>query len=379
MNLDLDEDQRLLAKSARGFLERECPASLVRELRRSPTGHSEDLWRKLADLGWLGAAFPEEFGGGGSTLFELGLFCEQAGRVLLPTSFAATIFAALVVRALGSDVQQRDFLGRVARGEVVASVALAEAQAIRDPAYLRTEARPGQGTWVVRGEKMFVSAAQAAGVLLVVARASGPGASPVVVLMVPPGTEGVEIAPHATFGGDPQAVVRLHDVALPESARLGAGGEEDAWAAVEGAALEATALQCMEIVGGAERVLEMTVEHVKQREQFGRPIGSFQAVQHHVADMATRVEGARWTAYQAAWRLSEGLPARREVAIGKAWCSRTYPWVTQMAHQLHGGSGFVLDHDLHLYSERAKATQVAFGGWDVQLGILARAIGVTPG
>jgi alkylation response protein AidB-like acyl-CoA dehydrogenase len=158
----------------------------------------------------------------------------------------------------------------------------------------------------------------------------------------------------------------MHDVRVGPQEVLG-DGSTSAAAAVERATLEATSLLCAEMVGGARRVLEMTVDYVKVREQFGRPIGSFQAVQHQVADMATKIEAGRWATYQAAWLLAEGMAAAREVAVAKAWCSRMYPWVTQVAHHLHGGAGIVLDHDLHLYSERAKGDQVRFGGTNDQL------------
>lgn len=377
MELSLTEDQLLLAKSARELLERECTPTLVRALRDSQTGHSTELWRALVDHGWVGVALPERLGGSGASTFELGLFMEQAGRVLLPTSYAATTFAIEVLRRLRMGDVTHELLEQVCAGEAVVTVALAEREAVRDPASLRTEVRRDGDRWLLRGEKMFVVAAPAADVVLVVARRPPSGGDGEVVVAVDPRDPGVEISPHITFGRDHQSSVRLDDVVVPDDRLLiGDTPSRDTWRAVDESVLVATALQCAEMVGGADRVLETTADYVKERHQFGRPIGTFQAVQHHVADMATSVEAGRWATHQALWRLAEGLPAAREVAIAKAWCAPMYTTVTQLAHQLHGGAGIVVEHDLHLWSERAKVTQVHFGGRDVQLRALATQMGL---
>jgi len=377
VELALSEDQLLLAKSARELLERECTPSLVRALRDSPTGHSTELWRVLADHDWVGVALPESQGGSGASIFELGLFMEQAGRVLLPTTYAATTFAAEVIRRLGPDAPRRELLERICAGDMVATVALAERESVREPAFMRTHVRQVDDHWLLTGEKMFVVAPTAADVVLVVARRPTSIGGGHAVALVDPLAKGVTAVPHVTFGRDPQAAVSFDEVVVAEDKLLvGDTSSDDAWPVVDAAVLVATALECAEMVGGAERVLEITAEYVKQRHQFGRPIGSFQAVQHHVADMATSVESGRWATYQALWRLAEGLPARREVSIAKAWCSPMYTTVTQLAHQLHGGAGIVIEHDLHLWSERAKATQVRFGGRDVHLRALAGEMGL---
>lgn len=375
MELSLSEDQQLLAKSARELLERECTPTLVRALRDSTTGHSAELWEVLADHGWIGVALPETYGGSGANTFELGLFVEQAGRVLLPTSYASSTYAAEVLRRLDVGTA-RGLLEEICAGRLVATVALAEREAVHDPTFLRTQLRRDGDRWVLAGEKMFVTAAPAADVLLVVARDPGNEGDGLAVVVVDPHDPGVGITPQVTFGRDPQALVRLDDVVVGEDRVLAAPSESTGWSVIDEATLVASALQCAEMVGGAQRVLEMTADHVKEREQFGRLIGTFQAVQHHVADMATSVESGRWATYQALWRLAEDLPARREVAIAKAWCSPMYATVTQLAHQLHGGIGIAVEHDLHLWSEHAKATQVRFGGRDVQLRAVAAAMGL---
>lgn len=380
MDLELTEQQKLLKKEARELLDRECPPALVRQLREpASSGHPDGLWETLAELGWIGLALPEEHGGGGATFCELGLLFEEAGRVLFPRTLQSTVHVAILLEALGTPEQKRSLLPRIAAGQSISSVALAEPHALREPEALTTSVRWAGDRWLLEGEKTFVSNAHLADPLLVVARTAPPDGLGITVIAVPLGQPGVVIEPHVTFGGDRQSKVLFEGVELDDHAAIGGPeGIDRAWPVVHATNLSATALQCMDMVGGSEKVVEMTVDHVKAREQFGRPIAAFQAVQHHIANMAINLEGARQTARQAVWRLSSGLPADREVAIAKAWCSDVYSGVTVLAHQLHGGYGIVVEHDLHLYSERAKAMQISFGPRDEQLRILGGEMGVGP-
>ncbi|HEX5367251.1 MAG TPA: acyl-CoA dehydrogenase family protein [Acidimicrobiales bacterium] len=381
MDPQLSEDERLLTDSARRSFERYCPITLVRALREPGTsGHSPELWSTMAAQGWLGLGLPEAHGGAGS-LVDLGLVAEEAGRALVPTTFRSTVQAAQLVALLGTAAQQGDLLARVAAGSLLATVAELEPQALHDPRYLRTVATPSGDGWVLSGAKAFVANAGTADLMLVVARVADGAAGPVLgVFCVPAGADGLSVSPHATFAHDRQARVVLDHVHVTAEAALGGplGPGAATAAALADARARWVALLCAEMAGGAQKVLELTADYVTGRVQFGRPIGSFQAVQHHVADMATRADGARLATHQALWRLAHGRPAAREVAVAKAWTGEAYKAITVMAHQLHGGMGYVRENDLHLWSEHAKAAELSLGARDHHLFAVAAELGLSP-
>jgi alkylation response protein AidB-like acyl-CoA dehydrogenase len=379
VDLDFSEDQLMLRETVRGFLEANCPPSLVRQVHQPEAGgHSPELWQKLADGGWLGMGFGEDCDGGGASLFDLGIFYEESGRVLLPTPFYSTVHAGLLIEEMGTRDQRSHYLGRIVEGDMVGTVAFSELAAVHDSRYFSTQATNEGGHPLMSGQKAFVQNAAVADPLIVVARtASGGPDEGLTAFLVPQGSGGLSITAHQTFGKDYQAVVDLNAVQLSEDNVLGGPDAVDrAGPALERVLEKATALQVMEMAGGAQKVLDMTIDYVKERVQFGVPIGSFQAVQHHTANMATSIDGGRLAGLQALWLLSEGHPAKRELSIAKAWCNETYVFVTLMAHQLHGGMGYVSDYDLHLWSQRAKVTELTFGNEDYHLERVAEAIGL---
>ncbi len=379
MDLQRSADEAMLTETARKFLERDCPSSLVRELREpSSDGHSAGLFAKMAEQGWLSLGLPEAHGGAG-TLVDLALVVEETGRALVPTTFRSTVAAAQLVALAGTDSQQAELIPRFAAGEAVGAVALAEPRAIHDLRYLTTSATPtADGGWVLEGTKSFVPNAHLADPLLVVARTgSGPVERTLAVFALPAGTEGVALVPQATFAHDRQFRVHLEGVALGADALLGDPGTAGhAAGALEAARQRWIGLLCAEMVGGIDHVIEATTEYVSGRQQFGRPIGSFQAVQHHLANMATGADGGRLVTYQAMWRLAEGRPAAKDLAMAKAWTGEAYKAATVMAHQLYGGMGYVTENDLHLYSEHAKSCELALGGRDHQLLAVADELGI---
>lgn len=378
VELQLSAEERLLVESARKLFDRDCPTSLVRTLRQpESSGHSAELWAKMAGQGWLGLGLPEAHGGAG-TLVDLGMVTEEAGRALVPTTFRSTMQAVLLAAALGTDAQQADLVRLVADGTALLTVALTEPRAIHDARYLTTTAVAEGATWVLSGTKAFVANAHLADPLLVVARTSGAPSAPALgVFCVPAAAEGLTVTPHATFAHDRQSRVVLDGVRVHADAVL--GGPDAAGAAldaIERARQHWVALLCAEMVGGAQKVLELTAEYVTSRVQFGRPIGSFQAVQHHVANMAAGADGARLATYHALWRLAHGHPATKEVSVAKAWTGEAYKTITILAHQLHGGMGYVRESDLHLWSEHAKACELALGPRDHHLHVIAAQLGL---
>jgi alkylation response protein AidB-like acyl-CoA dehydrogenase len=261
----------------------------------------------------------------------------------------------------------------VARGEKLVALAVAEEAVSANPAAFATVARRRGRTLRLEGEKRYVMQGVGADAFLVAAR-DPPGVS---ALLVAATTPGVSVRPQRTFGKDRQSLVRFASVQLPAEAVAGRRGR--AWIRFEQLRHRLAALLCSDMVGGAEAVLEMTTGYVCEREQFGVKIGTFQAVQQMVATMAIDLEGARHATRQALWRLAEGLPAERELAIAKAWTGRAYRDLTLTAHQLHGGAGYVIEHDLHRYSARAKQAELWFGSTEDWLGDLAGSLRLAPG
>jgi alkylation response protein AidB-like acyl-CoA dehydrogenase len=383
MDLALSEEQEALRASARGFLQRACPPELVRRVRTpAGDGHDPALWRAVADLGWPGLAFAESVGGGGGDLVDLAVVYEEAGRALVPTTLYSTVEAALLIDGAGTADQRAELLPAVFAGDRIISVALHEAGMRSSPDAVSTVAVRDGDALVVDGTKLFVPNAGVADDLVVVARdPSATGADGVSLVVVPTDAPGVSRTRVETFAHDAQHEVTFAGVRVPADRALAAPGAGGAWPAVEHARRVATALQCAEMVGGAREVLDLTVRYVSDRAQFGRPIGSFQAVQHHVADLSTRVDAAGLAARQAVWRCSTGAAdatadaeVATAVAIAKVAATDAYVETTLMAHQLHGGIGFVVDHDLHLWSDRARAAALTLGSREDHLRALGSAI-----
>ncbi|MBI4200716.1 MAG: acyl-CoA/acyl-ACP dehydrogenase [Chloroflexi bacterium] len=377
MDLGFTESQQMLRSSAREFLERECPTSLVRAMEQDDRGYTPDLWREMAELGWLGLAIPEQYGGMGLSYLDLALLLEETGRALLPGPFFSTVvLGAMTLLEAGSQEQKQDLLPKIAQGQLIATLALTEPSATYTPSGVHTTARATGDHYVLNGTKLFVPDAQVADVLIVAARTrSAPDpAQGVTLFLVDARSPGVRIVPLKTIAGDKQAEVQLQDAAVLASSVV--GRSDQGWAAVSRVLDMAAVGKCAEMLGGADRVLEMTVGYVKERVQFGRPVGSFQAVQHHCANMATDVEGCRYVTYQAAWRVSERLPAATEVAIAKAWVSDAYQRVCALAHQCHGAIGFTSEYDLQLFTRRGKTAQVAYGDSDHHRELVAQGLGL---
>jgi alkylation response protein AidB-like acyl-CoA dehydrogenase len=365
MQLAPTEEQRAVQQEARRFL----AAEITRERRlawdRLPEGYDPAFWQAVARLGWLGWGLPEAYGGHGASLAELGLLVEECGRAAAPFGLFAAIAGGLALAALGAPAQKREYLPGVARGERLVTLAVAEAAVASNPAAFTTRVRRRGGRLRLDGEKHYVLQGVNADAFLVAAR-DGAGVSAV---LVPARAAGVTVRPQGTFGKDRQSVVRFRGVVLPASAVAGPPGR--AWPRLVRLRERLAALLCADMVGGADAVVDMTARYVCEREQFGAKIGTFQAVQQMVADMAIALEGARHVTRQALWRLAEGLPAAREVAIAKAWTGSAYRTITLAAHQLHGGAGYVIEHELHRYSTRAVEAELRFGSTEEWLEALA--------
>ena len=362
MDLGFTEIQQMLKTSAQEFLGRECPTTLVREMEEDERGYPDELWRQMSSLGWAGVPFPEVYGGTGGDFLDLAVLLEEIGRALAPSPYFSTvILGGLTILDAGNDAQKDDLLSRVCDGSGLMTLAVTEASGAYDAWGVETTATAEGNGYALNGTKLFVPDAHVADVIIVAARTAqgGDPEAGITLFLVPARMEGLEISPIRTIGSERQFEVTLNNVRLPASAVL--GEVDDGWPIAERAIQRAVVGHCITMLGGATAVLDMTVEYVKQRTQFGRPVGSFQAVQHHCAEMATDVEGCRGVAYQAAWMLAEGIPAQREISIAKAWISQAYRRICATAHQCHGAIGFTKEHDLQLYTRRAKVQELSYG------------------
>ncbi|MFQ5860223.1 MAG: acyl-CoA dehydrogenase family protein [Dehalococcoidia bacterium] len=377
MDLSYSESQQMLKSSAREFLAQECPPSLVRAMEEDERGYTAELWQKMVDLGWPGLAFPEQYGGLGGDFRDLCVLLEEMGRFLVPGPFfAAVVLGGTTLLDAGSDEQKQRVLPSLTHGELLLTLAYTEPSATYQPGGIHLKAEASDDQYILNGTKLFVPDAHVADELLVVAR-TAEGTNPregITLFLVTARDPRIQLAPLRTLAGDKQFEVTFNDVKVPRESVLGAVGQ--GWPIIQRALQRAATATCAEMLGGAEAVLEMTVEYVKQRVQFGRPVGSFQAVQHHCANMATDVEGSRFITYQAAWKLSVGEPAALEVSMAKAWVSEAYYRVCALAHQCHGAVGFTQEHDLQLYTRRAKAKELAYGDAQFHRELVAQALEV---
>ncbi len=375
MDLGLNETQQMLKNSAREFLQAECPDTYVRAMEEDARGYTPDMWQKIAEQGWLGLIFPEEYGGVGLTYLDLSVLLEEMGRALLPGPFFSTIvMGGMAIMDAGTDEQKRRLLPQICDGQHIVTLALTEPSARWDAAGIQTAAaQNADGSWTLNGTKLFVPNAHVADTYIVAAR-TGDSERDITLFFVPGDADGVTQTLLKTIASDRQSEITLDGVSLPAEAALGEVNK--GWDTIEKVLAWGAIGKCAEMVGGAEQVLEMTVEYAKQRTQFGRPIGSFQAIQHHCANMATDVEGSRYITYQAAWLLSEGEAAAQEVAMAKAWVSDAYRRICALGHQCHGAIGFTKEHNMQLYSRRAKAAELAFGDTDFHLETVADGLGI---
>jgi alkylation response protein AidB-like acyl-CoA dehydrogenase len=353
----------MLKTSARDFLEKECPKKLVREMMEDERGFPPGLWKKMADLGWLGLTFPEEYGGVGSSFLDLAVLLEECGRALLPAPFIPTVvLAGQPILAAGNEQQKQQFLPGIASGGLILTLAFMESSGSLEASGVTVTATPSGENFIINGTKLFVPDANVADYLLCVTRTrdSQNKEEGITLFLVDAKTDGIQTEVLKTMTGEKLCEVVFNNVAVPGKNIL--GQMDRGWPIMKRVLIEAAVAECAWMTGGARWVLQTSIDYAKMRIAFGRPIGSFQAIQHKLADMALEVEGATSITYYAAWAISENDPEMALAAsMAKAWCSEAYKHATFDGIQIHGGIGFTWDHDMHLYFKRAKASEVAFG------------------
>jgi alkylation response protein AidB-like acyl-CoA dehydrogenase len=358
MNFGFTEEQEFLRSTAREFLANECPMTLVREIAENdPKGYRPDLWKQMAELGWLGLLVPEEYGGAGLGFVDLVVILEETGRALLPSPFLANLQGTLALLRAGTETQRKEILPRIAAGEEILSFAITEEAGTENPEELEARAEKSGSSYRLTGTKLFVPHAASADRLVVVAR-TAPGDGPLSLLLVDPKGEGVTVTPLESM----DLTSRIAEVRF-DSAPAELLGEENAggpaWEWVRDRTLVALSA---EAVGGSEKVLEDSVQHAKDRIQFGKPIGVHQAIKHKCADMLIEVESSKSITYYAAWCIAQETDdAPLAAAMAKAYTSDAYRHTSAENIQIHGGVGFTWEYDCHYFFKRAKAVEVTYG------------------
>lgn len=373
MDFSLSEEQEMMKRVARDFLKEECPKSVVREIIQDEKGYSSELWRKMAGLGWQGLAFPSRYGGEGGNFLDLIIILEETGRASLPSPFFATVvLGGLSILEAGNEEQKKEFLPKVASGDMLLSLAITEPGARYEADIIGTNAVPNQDSYTITGTKIFVPFAHVADYLLCVARTDekAKGNEGLTTFIV--NTESSELTRSLleTIGRDKQCEVSFENMAVSKQDML--GKLNDGWAHTKSVLDKATVALCAGMNGGTEQILETAVEYAKGRIQFGRPIGSFQAVQHRCADMAVGLEASRALTYEAAWKISEGLPCTMEVSMAKAVANESYRQATWLAMQVQGGVSFFEEHELPQHYREAKVAEVTLGDTDLHLEKIAQ-------
>ena len=368
MDFSPSASQQILISTARTFLRQHCPPELAQRLALDARGFDEALWQRLAELGWPGLLVPPDFGGSGGSLLDVIVLVEEMGRAGLPGPFVASaVVATSLLISVASAAQQKRLLPPLAAGERLATLALVEETGSFDPGAVALDCRvPGRLT----GRKLFVKDAHVADELIVAVRERGE----LSLLILPTDRPGITRVALDTLSGEKLFEVAFDGVEVSADDRLGAAGRarQALPAALQAGALARTA----EMVGAAQHVLELVVEHAKTRVQRGRPIGGYQAIQHSCADLVRHVDASRALLYAAAWKASEGLPAEVDVSMAKAYAGEACLEVARRGHQIFGAISYCAEHPLHLIHKRIHAASLDFGDAQLHLEAVADAIGL---
>lgn len=356
MDLDFSDEQQMLREMVRGVCNDFASLEVVRQLEDDPVGFPAPFWKQLAELDLIGLTLPTEYGGSGMTMLEAAILYEELGRALAPSPhFVSAVMSAGVLMRAGSDEQKEQWLPKIARGDAILSTAWLEPRNGFGPEGVQLQARADGDGFVLDGTKWHVPFASSADRLVVLARTDR---GDVDLFLVDPEADGVTLEQQVTIASDTQYAVTFSGVRVSDADRIGeAGSGWQTWADTMLDGLIPLAAQAM---GGAQYALEITVQYAKDREQFGKPLGAFQAIAHYLADAKTTVDGGTLLVYEAAWARATGRPIDRLAPMAKLFACQTFRDVTAVAQQIFGGVGFTLEYDIQLYFRRAKQLQISW-------------------
>lgn len=360
LDLTFSPEQKMLRETVRGLLAATCPLSVVRDLEDDPTGYSPELWKQLAHLDLIGLQLPEAYGGSGMTTLESVVLYEEFGRALAPSPhFVSSILSGGVLARSGTEEQKQAWLPGIVSGEAILTPAWLEPENSSRATGVQVRAVPDGDGWTVTGTKRHVPFASSASRLVVLAR-TGDAPEDVDLFLVDPAADGVTLTQQKTIASDAQYKVELADVAVTGADRIGSAGT--GWRTWSAVMHEAIILAAAQAVGGAQYAMEITVQYAKDRHQFDKPLGAFQALAHYLADGATSVDGAEVLVHEAAWAQSDGRSVDKLAPMAKLYACQSFRDVTAMAQQIFGGIGFTVEFDIQLYFRRAKQLQLSW--WD---------------
>ncbi len=360
MDLDLTEEQEMLREMVRGVCSSYAPLETVRAMEDDPTGFPPELWKQMAELDLIGLMVPEQYGGSGMTPLEGAVVSMELGRALAPSPhFVSGVMAAGVVTRAGTEEQRHTLLPRIASGDLIVTNAWLEPGGGYSPLGVQTRAVPDGDGFRLDGVKWHVPFAAASTAMLVLAR-TGDGRDDIDCFLVERDTAGVSMSQQLTLASDTQYEVTLEGARVPAGARI--GGPGSGWSTWNATMLDGAIMLAAQAIGGARYALEITVQYAKDREQFDKPLGAFQAIAHYLADASTAVNGGETLVYEAAWASANGRAVDRLAPVAKLFACRTFRDVTAMAQQVFGGVGFTVDYDIQLYFRRAKQLQISW--WD---------------
>jgi len=377
MDFALNEEQSILQKTVRGFMEKECPKSRVRQLLEDKDGNFPELWGKMAALGLLGVVFPAEYGGGDGTFMDLVILCEEIGRNLCPSPFLSTVvLGGLLILEAGNEAQKKQILGGISAGQTIVAVALTDVDESTEMDSVNTEAVFEKGEYAIHGTKVFVPYAHIADYILCVAKTKvghdfNAGHNIFIVESKSPGITCTELK---TLSRDRQFEVVFDNVRVPKENIIGQA--DRGWPILEKILKKAAIVLSAEMVGGADAVLDMALKYAKQRVQFGQKIGSFQSIQHHLANLWLDVTGCRHLVYKAAWKVDHGKGFAMDSAMAKARAGKAYRRATITGHQILGAVSFTWEHDMHLYHRNSIVEDLLLGDGDFQKEIVAKELGL---
>ena len=362
LDLNFSPEQQLLRETVRDVLARHCPFSVVREMEDDPVGYPTELWKQLGALDMIGLLLPERHGGSGMTLVEGIALYEELGRALAPVPhFTSAVLCGRALSDAGTESQADEWVPRIVTGDAIVSPAWLEPESGFGPRGVQLRATPAGDGWRLDGVKRHVPYASAADRLLVLAR-TGDADAAVDLFLVDPRAAGVTLTQQHSLASDTQYRVVFDGVEVPGGARLGDAPVGGGWARWDAVMEDAVILAAAQAVGGARYALEITVQYAKDRQQFDKPLGAFQALAHYLADAVTRVDGAEQLVHEAAWARSAGRSVARLAPMAKLFACETFRDVTAMAQQIFGGIGFTVEFDIQLYFRRAKVQQLSW--WD---------------
>jgi alkylation response protein AidB-like acyl-CoA dehydrogenase len=360
MDLDFTQEQEMLRDMVRGVCSSYASLATVREMEDDPVGYPAGFWKQLATLDLIGLMVPAEHGGSGMSLLDGVVVYEELGRALAPSPhFVSAVMSAGVLVRAGSDEQRHEWLPRIVSGDAIVTTAWIEPKRGFGPRGVQTTARPDGDGFVLDGVKRHVLFASSASALVVLAR-TGPADTDVDLFLVDPSAAGVTLTQQLTIASDTQYQVELAGVRVPASVRIGDAGS--GWATWHDTMLDGAVLLAAAAMGGARYAFEITLQYAKDRHQFDKPLGAFQAIAHYLADASTTVEGGSILVHEAAWARAEGRSIDRLAPMAKLFACQTFRDVTAMAQQVFGGVGFTVEYDIQLYFRRAKQLQISW--WD---------------